>query len=87
VLDAREMAAFFANLDVLVVPSLNSTESFGLVQVEGMLCGHPGHRQRSLPGVRQPGRADRHGRNRFRSAMRSRSPTRSCASRDGAWTM
>jgi glycosyltransferase involved in cell wall biosynthesis len=53
VLDAREMAAFFANLDVLVVPSLNSTESFGLVQVEGMLCGTPAIAS-ALPGVRQP---------------------------------
>ena len=52
-LDAREMAAFFANLDVLVVPSLNSTESFGLVQVEGMLCGTPAIAS-ALPGVRQP---------------------------------
>jgi len=53
VLDASEMAAFFANLDVLVVPSLNSTESFGLVQVEGMLCGTPAIAS-ALPGVRQP---------------------------------
>ena len=53
VLDEREMAAFFANLDVLVVPSLNSTESFGLVQVEGMLCGVPAIAS-ALPGVRQP---------------------------------
>ena len=52
-LDASEMAAFFANLDVLVVPSLNSTESFGLVQVEGMLCGTPAIAS-ALPGVRQP---------------------------------
>jgi glycosyltransferase involved in cell wall biosynthesis len=53
VLDAGEMAAFFANLDVLVVPSLNSTESFGLVQVEGMLCGAPAIAS-ALAGVRQP---------------------------------
>jgi len=36
-----EMAAFFSSLDAIVVPSLNSTESFGLVQVEAMLCGTP----------------------------------------------
>lgn len=52
-LDPREMAAFFPNLDVLVVPSLNSTETFGLVQVEAMLCGTPTVAS-NLPGVRQP---------------------------------
>lgn len=53
VLGPREMAAFFSNLDVIVVPSLNSTESFGLVQVEAMLCGTPSVAS-DLPGVRQP---------------------------------
>ncbi len=53
VLDAVQMAAFYSNLDVLVVPSLNSTESFGLVQVEAMLCGVPSVAS-NLPGVRQP---------------------------------
>jgi glycosyltransferase involved in cell wall biosynthesis len=37
------------------VPSLNSTESFGLVQVEAMLCGTPSIAS-NLPGVRQPPR-------------------------------
>jgi len=53
VLNPREMAAFFHNCDVTVLPSLNSTESFGLVQVEGMLCGVPSIAS-ALPGVRQP---------------------------------
>jgi glycosyltransferase involved in cell wall biosynthesis len=53
VLSPKEMAAFYSNLDVLVVPSLNSTESFGLVQVEAMLCGTPSIAS-DLPGVRQP---------------------------------
>ncbi|NJO06251.1 MAG: glycosyltransferase family 4 protein [Chloroflexaceae bacterium] len=52
-LGARDMAAFFPNCDVLVVPSLNSTESFGLVQVEAMLSGTPCVAS-NLPGVRQP---------------------------------
>ncbi len=33
----REMPAFYGVVDCLVVPSLNSTESFGLVQGEAML--------------------------------------------------
>ncbi len=53
ILNPREMAAFFSNCDVTVLPSLNSTESFGLVQVEGMLCGAPSIAS-ALPGVRQP---------------------------------
>jgi glycosyltransferase involved in cell wall biosynthesis len=53
VLNPQEMAAFFHNCDVTVLPSLNSTESFGLVQVEGMLCGAPSIAS-ALPGVRQP---------------------------------
>jgi glycosyltransferase involved in cell wall biosynthesis len=53
VLRPVQMAAFYPNLDVIVVPSLNSTESFGLVQVEGMLCGTPSIAS-NLPGVRQP---------------------------------
>lgn len=53
VLSPHEMATFFHNCDVTVLPSLNSTESFGLVQVEGMLCGAPSIAS-ALPGVRQP---------------------------------
>lgn len=52
-LDPTEMAAFYPNLDVLTVPSLNSTEAFGLVQIEAMLQGVPCVTA-DLPGVRQP---------------------------------
>ena len=48
-----QMAAFYPNLDVLTVPSLNSTEAFGLVQIEAMLNGVPSVPS-ALPGVRQP---------------------------------
>lgn len=50
-LQGAELAAFFAACDVHVLPSLNSTESFGLVQVESMLCGTPVICS-DLPGVR-----------------------------------
>jgi glycosyltransferase involved in cell wall biosynthesis len=52
-LNQRELAAFYPNLSALVVPSLNSTEAFGLVQVEAMLSGTPSIAS-ALPGVRQP---------------------------------
>ena len=53
VLNPEEMAIFYKNLDVLVVPSLNSTETFGLVQIEAMINGTPTVAS-NLPGVRQP---------------------------------
>jgi glycosyltransferase involved in cell wall biosynthesis len=53
VLELEEMAAFYASCDVLVLPSWNATESFGLVQVEAMLCGTPVVAS-DLPGVRVP---------------------------------
>ena len=53
ILTQAQMPALFSGCDVLVVPSLNSTESFGLVQVEAMLCGTPSIAS-NLPGVRQP---------------------------------
>lgn len=52
-LDQRRLSVFYSACDVLVVPSLNPTESFGLVQVEAMLCGTPAVAS-NLPGVRQP---------------------------------
>ncbi|OGN76967.1 MAG: glycosyl transferase family 1 [Chloroflexi bacterium GWB2_54_36] len=48
-----DMPAFFSNLDVLALPSLNSTESFGIVQIEAMTKGVPAVAS-DIPGVRQP---------------------------------
>jgi glycosyltransferase involved in cell wall biosynthesis len=53
VLNPQQMAAFYPNLDVITVPSLNSTEAFGLVQIEAMMNGVPSVPS-ALPGVRQP---------------------------------
>ena len=53
VLNPDHMAAFYPNLDALVVPSLNSTEAFGLVQIEAMMNNVPCVAS-SLPGVRRP---------------------------------
>ncbi|MEW6180187.1 MAG: glycosyltransferase family 4 protein [Chloroflexota bacterium] len=52
-LTPEEMACYYPNLDVLVLPSLNSTEAFGLVQIEAMMNGVPSIAS-NLPGVRQP---------------------------------
>ncbi len=52
-LDPVQMAAYYPNLDALVVPSLNSTEAFGLVQIEAMMNGVPCIAS-ALPGVRRP---------------------------------
>ena len=51
VLDDQAIAALYASIDVLVVPSVNSTESFGLVQVEAMTRGVPCVAS-DLPGIR-----------------------------------
>jgi glycosyltransferase involved in cell wall biosynthesis len=52
-LNPVEMAQYYPNLDVLVLPSLNSTEAFGMVQIEAMMNGVPSIAS-NLPGVRQP---------------------------------
>lgn len=53
ILNPQQMVAFYPNLDVLVIPSLNSTEAFGLVQVEAMMNNVPCVAS-ALPGVRRP---------------------------------
>jgi glycosyltransferase involved in cell wall biosynthesis len=48
-----EQSAFFKACEVTVLPSLNSTESYGLVQVESMACGTPVVAS-DRPGMRVP---------------------------------
>lgn len=52
-LEGSDYSAFHSSLDCLVLSSLNSTESFGLVQIEAMASGTPVVAS-ALPGVRQP---------------------------------
>ena len=48
----KALAEFYTACDVLALPSINSMESFGIVQVEAMLCGTPVVVS-DLPGCRQ----------------------------------
>lgn len=48
-----DMGSYYTCIDVLSVPSINSTESFGIVQVEAMLVGVPVVAS-DLVGVRVP---------------------------------
>jgi glycosyltransferase involved in cell wall biosynthesis len=48
-----ELTAFFEASEVTVLPSLNSTESFGMVLVESLACDTPVVAT-DLPGVRVP---------------------------------
>jgi glycosyltransferase involved in cell wall biosynthesis len=49
----RDRAAFYKVCNVLVLPSINNTESLGMVQVEALMSGTPVV-STDLPGVRQP---------------------------------
>jgi glycosyltransferase involved in cell wall biosynthesis len=49
----RDLAEFYASLDVMVLPSMDRLESFGLVQVEAMLRGVAVVAS-DLPGMRVP---------------------------------
>lgn len=53
ILSAEKLSSFYKTIDVLVLPSLNKTEAFGMVQVEAMLQGAPVVAS-NLPGVRVP---------------------------------
>lgn len=53
ILPPVEFAAFLHTADAIVLPSINSTESFGMVQVEAITCGTPVVSS-DMPGVRQP---------------------------------
>lgn len=49
----KDRAAFYKACHVLVLPSINNTESLGMVQVEALMSGTPVV-STDLPGVRQP---------------------------------
>jgi len=48
-----DLGAFYKVIDLLVLPSTNRTEAFGMVQAEAMLTGTPVVAS-NLPGVRVP---------------------------------
>ena len=52
-IDPDALGAFYASLDVLVLPSINAYEAFGMVQVEAMTAGVPVVAT-DLRGVRVP---------------------------------
>jgi glycosyltransferase involved in cell wall biosynthesis len=52
-LTPSQMTAFYDRCDVTVLPSINNTETFGLVQIESMMRGTPVVAS-DLPGVRVP---------------------------------
>ena len=52
-LSNKQLKAFYKSIDVLVLPSINQTEAFGMVQAEAMLSGTPVISS-NLPGVRMP---------------------------------
>jgi glycosyltransferase involved in cell wall biosynthesis len=48
----QEVAQFYTGIDVFVLPSIDPLESFGMVQVEALLCGAPVVAS-DMPGVRE----------------------------------
>ena len=53
ILSPTDMTSFFKECEVTILPSINSTESYGMVQVESMNCATPVV-STDLPGVRVP---------------------------------
>lgn len=53
IISDRELGAFYRACSLIVFPSINSTDSFGMVQVEAMSYGTPVVAS-NLPGIRQP---------------------------------
>jgi glycosyltransferase involved in cell wall biosynthesis len=51
-LEEEDLVRFYSMIDVLVLPSVDALEAFGMVQVEAMLCGTPVVAS-NLPGVRE----------------------------------
>ncbi len=51
-LSGEELRHFYSEIDVLVLPSIDPNESFGMVQVEAMCCGTPVVAS-DLPGVNE----------------------------------
>ncbi|ADG75264.1 glycosyl transferase group 1 [Cellulomonas flavigena DSM 20109] len=49
----EQLPDLYASLDILALPSINSLEAFGIVQVEAMMAGVPAIAS-DLPGVRMP---------------------------------
>lgn len=49
----KQLGAFYKAIDLLVLPSINSTEAFGMVQAEAMMLGTPVVAS-NLPGVNIP---------------------------------
>ncbi|MBI2107700.1 glycosyltransferase family 4 protein [Candidatus Woesearchaeota archaeon] len=49
----NDLPSFYSALDVLMLPSIDRLEAFGIVQAESMLCGTPVIAT-DLPGVRMP---------------------------------
>lgn len=49
---AEELVRFYSDIDILVLPSIDPLESFGMVQVEAMCCGTPVVAS-NLPGVNE----------------------------------
>ena len=47
-----DLVTFYSLIDVLVLPSVDPLEAFGMVQVEAMLCGTPVIAS-DMPGVRE----------------------------------